>query len=146
MEEVAEEALRARIRAQVWDQGCLLDARTDLFLADLRSPITSEAEAAALKEGPKPVGVVRFEHDPTPGMIIVSQRCDLVAALDDEPLCEAIPLLTVPAEESLPGPNSARRFLVDADQRLVADVSRGSASRRRSSLTARRTSCSGRRR
>lgn len=124
MEDAAQVALRARIREQGWDQGSHLDLRTDLFLADFRAPITAEAEAAAAKEGPKPVGTVRFEHDPSPGMIIVSQRCDLVAALDDEPLCEAIPLLTVPAEESLPGPNSARRFLVDADQRLVADLSR----------------------
>lgn len=124
MDAAAEAALRARIREQGWDQGSHLDLRADLFLADLRTPITAEAEAAALKEGPKPVGVVRFEHDPTPGMIIVSQRCDLVAALDDEPLCEAIPLLTVSADESLPGPNSARRFLVDEGQRLVADLSR----------------------
>lgn len=124
VEDAAEQALRARIRKQGWDQGTLLDRRTDLFLADLRTPITAEAEEAAREQGAHPLGVVHFQHDPSPGMIIVSQRCDLVAALDDEPLCEAIPLLLVPAGESLPGPNSARRFVVDADKRLVADLSR----------------------
>jgi hypothetical protein len=124
VDEAAEEALRTRIRTQGWDQGCALTARTDLFLADLRSPITAEAEATAAKEGAKARGVVNFDHEPSPGMIVVSQRCDLVAALDDEPLCEAIPLIYIPVGENLPGPNSARRFLIDHDKRLVADQSR----------------------
>lgn len=124
MDEATEEALRARILRQGWEQGCALTARTDLFLADLRAPITAEAEATAAIEGAKGRGVVHFDHQPSAGMVIVSQRCDLVAALDDEPLCEAIPLFYVPKDENLPGPNSARRFLIDPDRRLVADQSR----------------------
>lgn len=124
MDEASEGALRARIRAQGWEQGCLLEMRTDLFLADLRTPLTPEAAAVAAKHGAEPRGVVHFDHDPPEAMIIVSQRCDLVAALDDEPLCEAIPLLTIPAGAPLPRPNTVRRFLVDADKGLVADQSR----------------------
>ncbi len=118
--------LTARIREQGWDQGSLLDRRIDLFLADLRAPITAAAAELAHQQGPAPRAVVEVDYDPeqSPGMIIVSQLCDLVASNLDEPMCEAIPLMLVPAVDPLPGPNSSRYFTLDGDRRLVCNQTR----------------------
>ncbi len=112
-----------RIRRQNWDQGCLLEGRRDLFVADLAQPLTPEAERKAAEVGELGIEVV-FEVREAEKMIIVSQRCDLVASPDGEPLCEAVPLVAWPDERGLPQANSARRFLIDREQRLVADQSR----------------------
>ena len=124
MEDAAKEELKQRIRENGWTQGSFLPARHDLFLADLRVPITSEAQQLREAEGEAPLAVVHSDHDDDLGMIVVSQRCDLVASPDTEPLCEAIPLTRLPKDLALPGPNSPRYFVVDAQQRLIADQTR----------------------
>lgn len=57
-------------------------------------------------------------------MVIISQDCDLVADPAGEPLAEAIPVVRLPKEETLPAANSARYFTLDAEARLVADLTR----------------------
>ena len=54
-------------------------------------------------------------------MVVVSQRCDLVADPRIEPLVEAMPVLQ---QDKLPGLNSTRTFLVEGDQRFVVDGTR----------------------
>lgn len=124
MDAAAKEELQRRIREQGWTQGSGLPARHDLFLADLRDPLTVEAEQLRDAKGEAPLAVVHHESDSEPGMIVISQRCDLVADPDTEPLCEAIPLTRWPHDRELPAPNSARYFVVDGERRLVADQTR----------------------
>lgn len=112
--------LRRRIIEQGWTQGASLPARHDLFLADLRAPITAEAQAVRNAEGEAALAVVHHVESEDPGMVVVSQRCDLVANLDVEPMCEAIPLIGWPDEQALPAPSSSRFFLIERDRRIVA--------------------------
>ena len=118
--------LLTRIRSQGWDQGCKLDRRDDLYLADLTQPLTVGAQNLLTADGLAPRAVVDITYKPedSPGMIIVSQLCDLVAPEADEPMCEAIPLRIWPADQPLPGTNSSRHFTIDAQSRLVADQTR----------------------
>lgn len=119
------EQLAARIGAQGWDQGCALDVRDRLFLAERSQPITLEAHAAARQasDGAGPF-VVHAEIAPEHqyGAVIVTQLCDLVAFPTTEPLIEALPVLESPEGRQLPHPNSARQFLLDPKRRLVADA------------------------
>ena len=126
MSRAGDASVAARIRLQGWDQGCLLDRRVDLFLADLRTPLTAASSQLAVQQGTAPRAVVEVNYDPeqSPGMIIVSQLCDLVASDREEPMCEAIPLLVVPDDLLLPGPHSSRYFTLDAHRRLVGDQTR----------------------
>jgi hypothetical protein len=115
--------LPERIKLQNWDQGSIFEPRFDLWLADLSRPLAAasqiEAERlASAEEGLRMAPVYSNYADQR--MIIVSQRCDLVASPEVEPFCEAIPLKVLPAE-NLPQANSARLFVVDRANRLVAD-------------------------
>jgi hypothetical protein len=117
------EQLAARIRAQGWDQGCLIEARDRLFLAERSQPITREAVAAAgIAAGSSGPYVVHGQNAQQHGAVLVTQLCDLVAFPTTEPLVEALPALAVPADTHLPHPNSARQFVLDPDRRLIADA------------------------
>ena len=124
MDDAVKDQLQERISEQGWTQGSGLPARHDLFLADLRAPITAEAEQLRDAEGEAPLAVVHYENGSESGMIVVSQRCDLVADPETEPLCEAILLTRWPEDRDLPAANSSRYFVVDREQRLVADQTR----------------------
>jgi hypothetical protein len=109
-----------RLKNQGWDQGCLLQWRADLFLGSRDNPITPEAKKATQGDG---AFALAFEvKKPDQRMVIVSQRCDIVSRV--EPLVEAIPLDTWPKEKDLPQLNSARFYVLDRDERLVADATR----------------------
>jgi hypothetical protein len=118
----AREALVRRIDEQEWDQGCFIEFKHWAFIGNAASPTSSLgaqiAEAQGLTDG---AFVAHAEPEEQLGVILTSRLCDLVAAPDVEPFCEAMPLLRVPDEEPLPHPNSTRAFLVDAAKRIVAD-------------------------
>lgn len=124
MDEAAAKALADRIRANGWRQGSKLPGRHDLFLADLRSPVTEEARSFSEREGASPSAVVHAERPGEPAMIVVSQHCDLVADPRREPLVEAIPVVRVAEGDALPAANSSRYFTLDVAERLVADMTR----------------------
>lgn len=125
MREGELERLAARIREQGWDQGCLLELRDRLFLAERSRPITREAIAAAA-HGPAGAGpyVVHAEiaREQQHGAVIATQLCDVVGFPTTEPLIEALPVLELPEGRQLPHPNSARQFVLDAERRLVTDA------------------------
>lgn len=124
MEEAASDALVQRIEHQGWDQGCLVPLNHWVFIANADEP-TSElgAQVAAQQDIDAGSFVAHVEVAEQVGVIITSQVCDLVASPGVEPFCEAMPLVRVPDDEPLPQPNSTRGFVVDADERLVADGS-----------------------
>ena len=124
MDDAAANELRQRILDQGWDQGCLLEPRTDLFLSNLSAPLTPEAERLQSESGSSGPAVVHEQKGEGGHMIVVSQRCDLVADPNVEPICEAIPLIEWPEDRQLPLANSARYFVVNRDRRLVADQTR----------------------
>jgi hypothetical protein len=118
------EQLAARIRDQGWDQGCALDVRDRLFLAERSQPITREAHAARRADDGTGPFVVHAEVAPDDqyGAVIATQLCDIVAFPPTDPLIEALPVIELPDGRQLPHPNSARQFLLDPDRRLVADA------------------------
>jgi hypothetical protein len=118
------EALIGRLHRQGWDQGSHLLDRTDLFLASVRQPTTEEGERIASQSQGSPLSLVHEFVTGGPGMVVVSQRCDIVAHPNKEPLCEAVPLVIWPDTQQLPRPNSSRHFVIDHRQRIVADQTR----------------------
>jgi hypothetical protein len=124
LDETQARELVERLRSQEWDQGSLLDQRIDLFIANLRHPATAEGRRAAERGNDAPTAVVFEMTSKGPGMVVVSQRCDIVANPTVEPLCEAVPLVVWPEGAQLPRPNSSRYFLIDRATRLVADQTR----------------------
>lgn len=122
MDEAASDALVRRIEQQGWNQGCLVALTHWVFIANADQP-TSElgAQVAAQQDVDAGPFVAHAEPAQQVGVIITSQVCDLVAAPELEPFCEAMPLVRVPDGQPLPQPNSTRGFVVDADQRLVVD-------------------------
>jgi hypothetical protein len=124
LDEAQARALVDRLLRQGWDQGSHLKERIDLFLASTHLPTTRQGERAAAAASGAPAALVHEVTAGGPGMIVVSQRCDIVAHPDIEPLCEAVPLISWPAGRQLPMPNSARYFVVNAEARLVADQTR----------------------
>lgn len=122
MDETASDALVQRIERQGWDQGCLVPLTHWVFIANADEP-SSElgAQVAAQQDVDAGAFVAHAESLEQVGVIISSQACDLVAAPELEPFCEAMPLVQLPEDQPLPHPNSTRGFVVDADQRLVVD-------------------------
>jgi hypothetical protein len=122
VDEAASDALVQRLEHQGWDQGCLVPLTHWVFIANADEP-TSElgAQVAAQQDVDAGPFVAHAESAEQVGVIITSQVCDLVAAPELEPFCEAMPLVQVPEDQPLPQPNSTRGFVADADQRLVVD-------------------------
>jgi hypothetical protein len=122
VDDADRDALARRIEQQGWDQGCLVAFTHWVFIANADAPTSTlgaqVAEQQGLRSGPF---VAHAEPEQQVGVIITSQICDLVADPLSEPFCEAMPLVQLPADQSLPHPNSTRGFIVDADQRLVVD-------------------------
>ncbi len=124
MDDAEAKALSDRVRANGWRQGSKLPGRHDLFLADTRLPVTREAEEIATEQGASPTAVVHSEWEGEPPMIVVSQHCDLVADPRREPMAEAVPVLRARESATLPVANSSRYFVLDREERLVADITR----------------------
>jgi len=122
MDPAASDALVRRIEDHGWDQGCLVPLRHWVFIANADEP-TSElgAQVAARQAVDAGPFVAHAESAEQVGVIITSQVCDLVAAPELEPFCEAMPLVQLPDDQTLPQPNSTRGFVVDVDRRLVVD-------------------------
>jgi hypothetical protein len=122
VDKAAGDALVQRIEHQGWDQGCLVPLTHWVFIANADEP-TSElgAQVAAQQDIDAGAFVAHAEPAEQVGAIVTSQVCDLIAVPDVEPFCEAMPLVRVPDDQPLPQPNSTRGFVVDAEQRLVAD-------------------------
>jgi hypothetical protein len=122
VDQAAGDALVRRIEDQGWDQGCFVPLTHWLFLANGDAPTSELGEQIAIQQeidsGPFVAHATSSEQA---GMIITSQVCDLVANPEAEPFCEAMPLVRVPGDNPLPQPNSTRGFVVDAEERLVAD-------------------------
>jgi hypothetical protein len=98
-----EGAFRARVLAQGWDQGCLVDWRIDAY-------VTSATEAVGAGR------LVSWEDHADGRLIVISQLCDLIAPR--EPYFFAVPLVSA---HQLPGTNSSRFFVVNRARRLVAE-------------------------
>lgn len=124
MDEAERDALARRIEQQGWDQGCLVALRHWVFIANADAPTShlgaQVAEQQGIQGGPF---VAHAEPEQQVGVIVTSQVCDLVADPLAEPFCEAMPLVRLAGDEALPHPNSARGFVVDAEERLVVDGS-----------------------
>jgi hypothetical protein len=124
VDQPARDALVQRINEQGWDQGCIVPFTDWVFIANADFPTSSlgaqAAEEQGLDSGPFVAHAAVAEQD---GAIITSQICDLVADPGVEPFCEAVPLVRIPEDQALPHPNSTRGFVVDAERRLVADLS-----------------------
>lgn len=124
MDDAQRDALARRIDEQGWDQGCLVELRHWVFIANADAPTSSlgaqVAEQQGVHGGPF---VAHAEPEEQVGVIVTSQICDLVADPLSEPFCEAMPLVHLSPDQPLPHPNSTRGFTVNADQRLVVDGS-----------------------
>ena len=120
LDDAARQALVERLKQHGWDQGSLIDWRVDLYLASTDESLTPEAEATAKGEGP--FSLVFEIKKKGSQMVLISQRCDIVNP--DEPLVEAIPVQQWPDTKPLPGLNSSRYYVLDADARLIADATR----------------------
>jgi hypothetical protein len=124
VDDAQRDALLGRIDQQQWDQGCLVELRHWVFIANADAPTSSlgaqVAEQQGVHTGPF---VAHAEPDEQVGVIVTSRICDLVADPLAEPFCEAMPLVHLLPEQPLPHPNSTRGFTVDAAQRLIVDGS-----------------------
>jgi hypothetical protein len=122
VDDAERDALVLRIDDQGWDQGCLVDMRHWVFIANADAPTSSLGAQVARQQGlDSGLFVAHVEPEEQVGVIVTSHRCDLVADPAAEPFCEAMPLVHVAAGQPLPQPNSRRGFVIDAEQRLVAD-------------------------
>jgi hypothetical protein len=124
VDDAERDALVRRIEEQGWDQGCFVALKHWVFIANADAPTSVLGAQVAQQQG---VGagpfVAHVEPEEQVGVIVASQVCDLVADPDGEPFCEAMPLVRLPEDQSLPQANSTRAFLVDANARIVVDGS-----------------------
>lgn len=86
-------------RRHDWNQGDVVlgTAIPFVYLADYRQPITDgsrEAAAAELAEGDADVGMVAID---VPGVVIISQSCDLVRSCAEQPFVKVAALQQVDA-------------------------------------------------
>lgn len=114
---------------QSWRQGdvVLRDVPYFLHLADLSHPLTKASSEASQDAGPL-VGADTLAGIPTirPGLVILSQTCDLVRSCIGRPLVEVCPLVAV-SDQELEDIRRLRRpafaFVPGvADLNLVADL------------------------
>lgn len=98
--EEGERSLLEKVFSEGWDQGCLIIGSTELRPPGL-APHTIDALLAqvASRSSIHPAGLVAdpFEDDPVPqlipegehtGLVVLSQRCDVIKPLCTEPLVE----------------------------------------------------------
>jgi len=117
--------LRSRLRNEGWDQGSRISADDVLYLAhgtDHLTPAAAQAAAQAGAHTGQTLAVLAQQDAPRDGAVLISQRCDIVADLNAEPLVEAVAILRWPDDRALPQPNSVRLFTLDDRERLVADA------------------------
>jgi hypothetical protein len=120
-----------------YDQGCFLRPRAEDLLGfspDHTEHVMAAAEQRAgcrARESASPADTYSYRPiDSTePGFVIVSQRCDLLAALRDEPFVELVAARAVDAESSEARSarlNSARLILLaeEGERVWVADLRR----------------------
>jgi hypothetical protein len=114
----------------LWRQGdVVLQEEGFVHLADLASPLTEEAEAAQASVGsgmddPSIAGV----YTAVPGVVVLSQTCDIVRSCCERPFVEVAPLLEVDEARLR---ETKRALVVNrayvpgmAARRLVADLDR----------------------
>ena len=107
---------------ETWRQGdCVLGEHWFAFRLHRMTPLTEAAEAAA-SEG------ADLAEEQVPGLVVLTQTCDIVRSCRDRPFIEVCPLAKVP-EDNLREIQRGRRpayglLPLLADQCLVADLDR----------------------
>jgi len=126
-----EQDIGRKLYADGWSQGVLLNpvAVSIVFAPD--DPVSKLARAAAAKPGPDTTisrgaahGVAFGIPKSTERLIIISQACDIVKPLNDEPNIFAMPVFRTDNVRIL-GPaarNSSRYFLLDGSRGYVVDA------------------------
>ena len=127
----AEDVTRIDQALQSWRQGDLVfdDSVFFLHLADLMTPLTTEAQETAKTRLDSGEGVaVEGVASVVPGVVVVTQTCDIVRSCDVRPYVEVSPLIQVRQDflsevRRLQRPAFAHLPAV-ATQGLVADLDR----------------------
>ena len=115
---------------QDWRQGDVVLGELDfVYMADLATPLTPEAAAMASEEGGSSSGsTLAAVGQSVPGLVVVSQSCDIVRSCERKPYVEVAPLMLVD-DEALELARLGRTVAVAyipaiADRKLVADLER----------------------
>lgn len=122
--------LGRKLYANGWTQGVLLDPVAISVVFAPAHPVSKLAKAALRKTAPDtslpsaiPYGVAYGVPSSTIRLVIISQPCDIVKPLNDEPNILAMPVFRTDNVKIL-GPaaaNSSRYFLLDASRGYVVD-------------------------
>ncbi len=114
------------IREAGWEQGSLLVDVGDAFLFSPNTPITAEAQAAADSLEDHNMEIEMAVRDATEGQlcILVTHTCDIVKPPTKYPRVEVLRCFEEQDQNKVrdADTNSARYFLVDPDNNLIADV------------------------